>query len=143
MRKHLRLSAMEMFMEQQTLCFTVLAAKTKLPKVDYYGYEWKEDQTIDMIGFFTGGMEEFGGWFTSLNVQYKNEEGKWVSVEKTEINPPLPKTDIVFFQPHFVEYVISFSPVKQKRFASLAMPPFKITGTNTPNMFQDLHPLPS
>jgi hypothetical protein len=42
-------------------------------------------KTIDMIGFFTGGMEEFGGWFTSLNVQYKNEEGKWVPVEKTII----------------------------------------------------------
>jgi hypothetical protein len=94
--------------------FYSLAAKTKLPKVDYYGYEWKEEQTIDMLAFFTGGMEEFGGWFTSLNVQYKNEEGKWVSVEKTNINPPLPKTDIVFFQPHFVEYVISFNPVKTK-----------------------------
>lgn len=67
-----------------------------------------------MIGFFTGGMEEFGGWFTSLNVQYKNEEGKWIPVEKTMFNPPLPKTDIVFFQPHFVEYVISFAPVKTK-----------------------------
>jgi ADP-ribosylglycohydrolase/Putative Ig domain len=94
--------------------FYSLAAKAKIPKVDYYGYEWKEAQNIGMIGFFTGGMEEFGGWFTSLNVQYKNEEGKWVPVEKTMINPPLPKTDIVFFQPHFVEYIISFAPVKTK-----------------------------
>ncbi|HNR72615.1 MAG TPA: ADP-ribosylglycohydrolase family protein [Cyclobacteriaceae bacterium] len=94
--------------------FYSLAAKAKIPKVDYYGYEWKDDQTIDMLAFHTGGMEEFGGWFTSLNVQYKNEEGKWVPVEKTLINAPLPKTDIVFFQPHFVEYVISFTPVKTK-----------------------------
>lgn len=92
--------------------FNSLAAKAKLPKVDYYGYEWKEKRDVDMLVFNTGGMEEFGGWFTSLNVQYKNDEGKWVSVEKTEINPPLPKTDIVFFQPNFVEYVISFEPVK-------------------------------
>lgn len=94
--------------------FYSLAAKAKIPKVDYYGYEWKDEQTIDMLAFHTGGMEEFGGWFTSLNVQYKNEEGKWVSVEKTMIDPPLPKTDIVFFQPHFVEYIISFKPVKTK-----------------------------
>ncbi len=94
--------------------FYSLAAKAKIPKVDYYGYEWKDEQSIDMLVFSTGGMEEFGGWFTSLNVQYKNEEGKWVSVEKTNINPPLPKTDIVFFQPHFAEYVIMFQPVKTK-----------------------------
>lgn len=94
--------------------FYSIAAEARVPKVDYYGYEWKEDQTIDMMAFHTGGMEEFGGWFTSLNVQYKNDEGKWVAVEKTDINPPLPKTDIIFFQPHFVEYIISFQPVKTK-----------------------------
>lgn len=94
--------------------FYSIAAEAKIPKVDYYGYEWKEDQVIDMMAFHTGGMEEFGGWFTSLNVQYKNDEGKWVPVENTAINPPLPKTDIVFFQPHFAEYVISFKPVKTK-----------------------------
>jgi len=92
--------------------FYSLAAKAKIPKVDYYGYEWKEERDIDMLVFNTGGMEEFGGWFTSLNVQYKNEEGKWVSVQKSTFNPPLPKTDIVFFQPHFAEHVISFEPIK-------------------------------
>ena len=94
--------------------FYSLAAKAKIPKVDYYGYEWEEDQEIDMLVFNTGGMEEFGGWFTSLNVQYKNEEGKWVSAEQTSIQPGLPDTDIVFFQPHFAEYVITFKPVKTK-----------------------------
>lgn len=94
--------------------FYSLAAKAKIPKVDYYGYEWADDQEIDMIVFNTGGMEEFGGWFTSLNVQYKNEEGKWVSAEQTSIQPGLPKNDIVFFQPHFAEYVISFKSIKTK-----------------------------
>lgn len=94
--------------------FYSLAAKAKIPKVDYYGYEWREEQAIDMVAFHTGGMEEFGGWFTSLNVQYKNDEGKWVPVEKIAINPSFPKKDIVFFQPHFVEYVITFQPVKTK-----------------------------
>ncbi len=94
--------------------FYSLAAKAKLPKVDYYGYAWEEEQNVDMIAFFTGGMEEFGGWFTSLNVQYMDEKGKWWPVKKIDINPPLPETDIVFFQPHFVEYVISFSPIKTK-----------------------------
>lgn len=91
--------------------FYSIAAKAKIPKVDYYGYQWDEAQTIDMMVFSTGGMEEFGGWFTSLNVQYKNDQGKWVAVEKQNSSPKLPETDIVFFQPHFAEYILTFKPV--------------------------------
>ena len=94
--------------------FYSIAAKTKIPKVDYYGYEWKDAQTMDMIVFNTGGMEEFGGWFTSLNVQYKNEEDKWVAVEKQRMEPKLAKDDIIFFKPHFAEYILRFQPVKTK-----------------------------
>jgi hypothetical protein len=94
--------------------FYSLAAKTKIPKVDYYGYGWKTPQKISMIALHTGCLEEFGGWFTSLNVQYMNEAGKWTPVEKISITPALPATDIVFFQPHFVEYVISFDQVETK-----------------------------
>jgi ADP-ribosylglycohydrolase len=94
--------------------FYSLAAKTKLPKVDYYGYGWKTPQKISMMALHTGCLEEFGGWFTSLNVQYQNEAGKWTPVEKITITPALPATDIVFFQPHFVEYVISFPTIETK-----------------------------
>jgi hypothetical protein len=94
--------------------FYSLAAKSRIPKVDYFGYGWKEDQSIDKLAFHTGCMEEFGGWFTSLNVQYLNDEGKWVAVENQSFNPAFPKTDIVYYQPHFVEYLISFDPVKTK-----------------------------
>ena len=66
------------------------------------------------MALHTGCLEEFGGWFTSLNVQYLNDAGKWTPVENTSITPPLPETDIVFFQPHFAEYVISFNPVETK-----------------------------
>jgi hypothetical protein len=91
--------------------FYSIAEESKLPKVDYYGYMWKALQTMDMMVFNTGGMEEFGGWFTSLNVQYKNSYGKWVAVEKQSINPKLPETDVIFFQPHFAEYILTFKPV--------------------------------
>ncbi len=94
--------------------FYSLAAKAKIPKVDYYGYGWKTPQKISMIALHTGCLEEFGGWFTSLNVQYMNEAGKWAPVEKISINPALPATDIVFYQPHFAEFVISFSTVETR-----------------------------
>jgi hypothetical protein len=94
--------------------FYSLAAKAKIPKVDYYGYGWNTPQNISMIALHTGCLEEFGGWFTSLNVQYMNEAGQWVPVENISVKPPLPATDIVFFQPHFAEYVISFETVETK-----------------------------
>ena len=91
--------------------FYSLAAKANIPKVDYYGYGWDEPQEISMMALQTGGMEEFGGWFTSLNVQYLNDAGKWVPVENMTMVPPLPETGIVFFQPHFAGYVLRFNPV--------------------------------
>lgn len=94
--------------------FYSIAAKARIPKVDYFGYEWNEPQKISMLAFHTGGMEEFGGWLTSLNVQYLDENGKWQPVAKTAIDPPMPESDVVFYQPHFVEYVISFPTVVTK-----------------------------
>lgn len=94
--------------------FYSLAAKSKIPKVDYYGYGWKDAQTIGSLAFNTGGMEEFGGWFTSLNVQYLNDAGRWVSVENSSFNHALPASDIVFIQPHYAEYIINFNPVTTK-----------------------------
>ncbi len=61
--------------------FYSLAAKTNIPKVDYYGYGWDNPQKISMLALHTGCLEEFGGWFTSLNVQYLDGSGQWVPVE--------------------------------------------------------------
>jgi hypothetical protein len=94
--------------------FYSLAAKANIPKIDYYGYGWEVPQAISMLALHTGCLEEFGGWFTSLNVQYMDEAGKWMPVENLAITPPLPTTSIVFFQPHFVEYVIRFKTVETK-----------------------------
>jgi hypothetical protein len=94
--------------------FYSLASKAKLPKVDYFGYGWKTAKNINMIALHTGCMEEFGGWWSSLNIQYQDDNGKWISIQKFTSTPALPATDIVFFQPHFVEYVFEFEPVKTK-----------------------------
>ena len=56
--------------------FYSLAAKSNIPKVDYYGYGWKTPQKISMVALHTGFLEEFGGWFTSLNVQYQDQAGR-------------------------------------------------------------------
>lgn len=92
--------------------FYSLAAEAKLPKVDYFGYGWSEPRNINMVAFHTGCVEEFGGWLSSLTVQYRDGEGRWCDVGIYTSTPELPSTDIVFFQPHFVEWVLEFEPVE-------------------------------
>lgn len=81
---------------------------------DFYGYEWPRPQSIGLIGYHTGSMEENGGWFTSLNVEYKDDAGSWKSVEGLVVTPPLAKGDEPFNKPHFVEYLLAFEPVRTK-----------------------------
>ena len=84
------------------------------PKVDYLGYKWKEKQSIGAIGFHIGAVEENGGWFSSLNVQYLDEDGYWKNVNDLSITPKLSDPENVFRQPHFIEYFITFTPVSSK-----------------------------
>jgi hypothetical protein len=92
--------------------FYSLAAKSKLPKIDYFGYGWKESHNINMLVLNMGCLEEFGGWFSSLNIQYLGKDNHWHDVGVVKSTPALPDNDIVFFQPHFAQYVLEFSPIK-------------------------------
>jgi hypothetical protein len=78
----------------------------------YFGYEWEESQNIGLIGFHTGSVEENGGWFTSLNVEYRDQDGDWQSVEDLVIRPSLLPGEERFNKPHFVEYLLVFKPVE-------------------------------
>lgn len=79
---------------------------------DYYGYTWKADQTIGLLSFSTGSMEENSGWFTTLDVQYLDNNNTWKSVEKLLVTPELIKGNQPYNKPHFVEYLLMFEPVK-------------------------------
>lgn len=94
--------------------FYSLTAKSNLPKIDYFGYGWNGMHKINMISLNMGCLEEFGGWFKDLDVQYLTPEGKWKSVGTVKSVPELPKTDIVFSQPHFASYLLEFTPVETK-----------------------------
>lgn len=94
--------------------FYTLAAKARIPKIDFLGYEWDETKKISGVGLHMGCMEEFGGWFTDITIQYRDEFGHWISIPQYSSTPKLPETDIVFFQPHFVEYYLEFEPVESQ-----------------------------
>jgi hypothetical protein len=79
---------------------------------DHYGYEWREPQTIGLIGYHGGAVEESGGWFTSLRVEYRDSQGEWKPAEGLLISPPLAPGEEPFNKPHFVEYLLAFRPVE-------------------------------
>ena len=91
--------------------FYTLAAKARIPKIDFLGYEWDEMKKISSVGLHMGCLEEFGGWFTNITIQYLDKSGQWISVPTYKSYPSLPKTDIVYYQPHFVEYYLTFEPI--------------------------------
>ncbi len=81
------------------------------PKQDFYGFEWAQPQSIGLLGYHTGAVEENGGWFTSLNVEYRDSNGAWTPVDGLLLSPPLPGGRLPFNKPHFVEYLLAFRPV--------------------------------
>jgi hypothetical protein len=81
------------------------------PKKDHYGYEWATPQTIGLVSFHSGSVEEVGGWFTSLDVQYRDAAGSWASVRGLTVDPPLTPGGLPFDTPHFVERLLAFEPV--------------------------------
>ena len=81
------------------------------PKKDHYGYEWAAPQTIGLLSFHSGSVEEVGGWFTSLDVEYRDATGSWASVRGLTVDPPLTPGAQPFDKPHFVERLLGFEPV--------------------------------
>jgi hypothetical protein len=81
------------------------------PRKDYYGYEWASPQTIALLSFHSGAVEENGGWFTSLDVEYRGADGAWIAVRDLAVDPPLTEGEQPFNKPHFVERRLSFRPV--------------------------------
>lgn len=54
---------------------------------DYYGYEWCEPVTVSRVVYRAGPVFPNGGWFDTLGVQYRNEEGAWLPVEALSYDP--------------------------------------------------------
>ena len=84
------------------------------PKIDFYGYQWKTEQEIGHIGFHIGSIEENGGSFSSLNVQYLDENNVWKNASEVKMEPNLANPENIVIQPGFIEYFISFKPMKTK-----------------------------
>lgn len=48
---------------------------------DFYGYEWDEPVRIDKLIYHAGPVFENGGWFETIGVEHRDENGQWKPVE--------------------------------------------------------------
>lgn len=81
------------------------------PWQNYYGYQWDEPQTISTLVLNPGLPEEFGGWFTSLKVQFKNESGNWQDASLQSISPPMDLDPSQWLKGAFIDHSLSIEPV--------------------------------
>jgi hypothetical protein len=81
------------------------------PKQDFYGYEWSQPQTISVIRFNPGYPQEFGGWFTSLRVEYLDSSGGWVPVNSVSITPMINFDNSQWLKGMGINHSLVFPPV--------------------------------
>jgi hypothetical protein len=82
------------------------------PKTDWYGYEWAEPQTLGLLAYHNGSVEETGGWFRSVHVEYRDGRGFWRPVEGLVCSPEIPTDAQPYDKAHFVEILLAFKPVQ-------------------------------
>lgn len=84
-----------------------------LREEDNYGYIWDNEQTISAVQFNCGLPHEFGGWFTSMRIEYM-DDGKWLEIQEPDIYPHMNLDNNQWLKPAFVNYTMSFPAVTTK-----------------------------
>jgi len=81
------------------------------PRLNWYGYRWDGARTITTIVYNPGLPEEWGGWFTSLGVEYLDDSGAWRQVENIVISPAMDFDNSQWLKGAWIDHAISFEPV--------------------------------
>lgn len=91
---------------------TFYSDKSKNQKtVDFNGYRWEHPKTITALTFNNGVPDEFGGWFTSFDVEYLEEDGSWKEVNDLKVFPEMNLENKQWLKPSLMAFNIEFSPV--------------------------------
>lgn len=76
--------------------------------LDYVGYSFPSARRVTQLTFQEGKHFANGGWFTSINAQYRVGAGPWIDVSGFSVNPPYPGVND---GESFETYIIRFTPV--------------------------------
>lgn len=80
-------------------------------QIDFFGYTWGEAITISSLVFNPGLPQEFGGWFTSLDVQYLDTAGEWRSIENLAIEPEINLDNSQWLKGSYIDHTLTFDSV--------------------------------
>jgi hypothetical protein len=64
--------------------------------------------------FNPGLPEEWGGWFTSLEVQYKDADGTWKNADLLSIAPGIDFDNTQWLKGAYIDHSLSIDPVTTK-----------------------------
>jgi len=81
------------------------------PRINWYGYVWESAQSVATVIYNPGLPEEWGGWFTSLTVEYRDAGGAWRGVEDLSISPAMNFDNSQWLKAAYIDYSLSFRPV--------------------------------
>lgn len=81
------------------------------PRVNWYGYAWEAAQNVATLVYNPGLPEEWGGWFTSLRVEYRDASGAWQAVEGLSISPTMNFDNSQWLKGAYIDHSLSFQPV--------------------------------
>lgn len=82
------------------------------PRRNWYGYRWDEARRVETLVYNPGIPEEWGGWFTSLQVEYRDGEGRWRPVGSLSISPALDFDNSQWLKGAWIDYSLNFEPVE-------------------------------
>jgi len=82
------------------------------PRLNWYGYRWNHAHRVSSIVYNPGLPEEWGGWFTSLRVEYLNSAGAWRGVDDLSISPALDFDNSQWLKGSWIDHALTFEPVE-------------------------------
>jgi hypothetical protein len=91
-------------------------------KMDYYGYRWDNPVDVNALVLYTGWIEQHGGYFETMNVEYLNDNGQWIKVSGLSISPSPNFDEYVFTKAHYAPYIYRFDNVKTNAIRIIGKP---------------------
>lgn len=79
-----------------------------------FEYHWDQYKDISQLIYYTGWMEQHGGWFTSFGIDYLDPDGYWVPVSSLMQLPAPDFTNMPFSRAHYMPYLCKFNSVTTK-----------------------------
>lgn len=86
-------------------------APDSAPRTNWYGYSWAEQQTISTLVYNPGLPEEWGGWFTSLDVEYLDVNGDWKQANLLSVKPEMNLDNTQWLKGAYIDHSLAIEPV--------------------------------